>query len=65
MIYLLRALDLWWIVGKILVDSKAKVERSAFVHAFIGFDRECKVEDIVRIREFGLHGAAERELRKI
>lgn len=62
MIYLLCTFDLWWIVGKILIYSEAEVEGAAFVHAFVWFDGECEVENVIWIREFGLHRAAEREL---
>lgn len=29
---LVRALDLWWLVGEVRVDGKGEFERSAFVH---------------------------------
>lgn len=65
MVYLLRAFDLWWIMGEVLVDGEIEVKSAAFVHAFVGLDGECEVEDVVWVREFGLHCAAEGELREI
>ena len=43
MVNLLRALDLWRIVGEVLIDREGEVESAALVHAFVGFDGEGKV----------------------
>ena len=46
----------------VLVNVERKGEAAAFVHALIRLNSQNKVEDIVRIWEVCLHGAAERNL---
>ena len=59
MIDLLRALDLRRIVWEVLVDGKSKVEEAALVHAFVGFDGEGEVEDVVGVGEVHFHGTTQ------
>ena len=59
MVNLLRALHFRRIVREVLVDGEGEAEAAAFVHAFVGLDGEGEVEDVVRVREGGLHRAAE------
>jgi len=65
MVDLLRAFNLWRIMRKVLVDGEGEVKASPFVHAFIGLDRQRKVEDIVGIRKLGAPGFARFQLFKI
>ncbi len=46
-------------MGKVLVDGKVEVERSAFIHALVRLDRQSEVEDIVRVWERSFHRLAE------
>jgi hypothetical protein len=55
MVYLLGTLDLWRVVREVLVDGKSESESAALIYAFVRFDMEEKVENIVGIREFRLH----------
>ena len=65
MVYLLRAFDLRWRMGEILVNSKTEVESTAFVHALVRFDGKGKVEEIVFIGEVSFHCAGQREFRDV
>ena len=65
MVDLLRALHFRRVVREILVHGEGKDETAPLVHALVGLDRECEVEDVVRVREVGLHRRAERELAEI
>jgi hypothetical protein len=56
---LLFALDLWRLVREVLADGEGEVELAAFVETLVGRNGECKVENIVRVREGSLHGARE------
>ena len=40
---------------EVLVDGEVEVEGPAFVHALVGLDRECEVEDVVGVGEGCLH----------
>lgn len=55
MVDLLLALDFRRVVGEILVDGEAELERATFVHALVRVDGEDEVEEIVRVRECRLH----------
>lgn len=65
MVDLLGALDFGCLVGKALSDGKCEVKPSAFVHSLVRLDRKSEVEGIVGVREVGLHGTWEGELREI
>ncbi len=65
MVNLLRALDLRWIVWKILDDREVEVKSSSFIHAFVRLDCEDKIQNIVRIRKFCSPRLALLELRKV
>lgn len=65
MINLLRALDLWRVVREVVIDIKCEGERSTLVHAFVGLDDQVEVEDIVRVREYGLHGRTKGQLLEV
>ena len=58
MVYLLRAFDFRWIVWEVLVDREVEMESSTLVHALVWLDGESEVEDIIWVRELGLHCAA-------
>ena len=60
MIDLLCALDLWWVMGEVLVDGEVEVEHTAFVQAFVGVDGKSEVENIVGVGEVRFHRATER-----
>ena len=49
-------------MGKVLVDGEAKVKGATFVHAFIRFDSQRKVKNVVRVREVGAHSTTEGKL---
>lgn len=55
MIDLGNTLDLWGLVRIVAVNGKAKLERSAFVHALIGGNSEEEVEEIICIWPIHLH----------
>lgn len=52
---LLLTAHLWRVVGEVLVDVEVEGEFAALVHALVGLDAQYKIEDIVRVREFGFH----------
>ena len=51
MVDLLRAFYFRWVMRKVLINGEVKLERTAFVHALIGLDGECEVQDIVGVGE--------------
>lgn len=65
MVDFLRAFHLWRVVREVLVDSERKGEDAALVHAFIRFDCQGKVKDVVRIRKVCVHCGAEGQFREI
>lgn len=65
MVYLLGTFDFGWIVGIVLVDGEVEHETPALVHALIRLDGKLKVENVVWIRECGLHGGPQRYLAQI
>ena len=65
MVNFLFASYFWWVVWEILVYSEVEGESAMLVHALVWRDGQGKVENVVRIREFGAHGAAKRKLREI
>lgn len=62
---LLCALDLWRVMGEILIDIKRKVEDSTLVHAFVRFDTQSEVENVVGVGEVHFHCVSEGEFREI
>ena len=56
MVDLLRALDFWRVVGKVLVDGECEVEDPTLVHALVRLDGEGEIKDVVGVREGGTHG---------
>lgn len=65
MIDLLGAFDLGWIVREVLVDGEVEDEAAALVHAFIRFDGESEVEDVVGVGKGGLHGRSQGQFAEI
>lgn len=60
MVDFLRAFDfrrVMWVVAR---DSECELEAATFVHALVGLDCECEVEDVVWIVEVCSHSLAER-----
>lgn len=51
-----------WII---VVHNECEDEAATFVHALVWLDCKGKVEDIVRIREGGLHGSSKGKLSEI
>lgn len=65
MINLLGTLDLWRVVGEILVHGETKVEHAALVHALVRLDGQGEVEDVVRVGEGHFHGISEGEFLEV
>lgn len=51
----------WRLVWEVLADVEGEVEGATFVHALVGCDCECELQDVVGIGERRCHGAAQRE----
>ena len=65
MIDLLRALHLGRVMREVLVDGKGEVEEAALVHAFVGFDGEGEVEDVVGVGEVHFHGTSQGQFLEV
>lgn len=65
MVDLLRALDLGRIMGEVLVDDEVEMECTSFVHAFVRFDCEGEIEDVIGIREGYFHCTSEGEFLQV
>lgn len=65
MVDLLRALDFRRVVRKVLIDLEIEIKATSFVHALVRIDSELEVEDIVGVREVGLHRCTEGQLFQI
>lgn len=51
-----------WIV---IIHGECEDKAASFIHALVRFDRKSKVQDIIGIREGGLHGTAEGQFSEI
>ena len=58
---LLFALYFRRFVGEVLADGEGEIELAALVEALVGCDGEGEVEDIIGVREGGLHRAGKGE----
>jgi hypothetical protein len=65
MIDLLRAFDLRWIVGEVLVHDEREVEHTTLVHSLVWLDRQSEVEDVIGVGEGHFHRAPEGEFLQV
>ena len=62
MVDLLRTFHLGRVVREVLVDGEVEVEGTILVHALIRVNAQREIEDVVLVRKFKPHGAAQGEL---
>lgn len=65
MVYLLRAFHFRRVMREVLVHSESEDERAALVHALVGLDRKCEIQDVVGVRECHFHCVSQRELLEV